>query len=458
MLRIKLFAASDQKDFDKKIIRMRFRIRSLLFLAFLFSASATPAEAQDNRWTGIGPEGAQVRKLAVVPADPATVYAGTSNNGILKSTDGGASWNAVNNGLSSTDILSLALDPADADTLYAGTNEHGLFKSEDGGATWLAINEGLPPNYAISSIAIDPASPSTIYVGTIGDCDFFCEGQVYKSVNGGRSWNVTGINSVGISALAIDPTNPMTLYAAADFNLYKSEDGGGSWTILGETFLNPSPFPFITTIAIDPTNPSTLYIGGVGLTVRPSESRVFKGIFKSTDGGASWKETTAGLTNFNIEDIVIDAATPTTLYGVTETGVFRSGNGGDNWSELNDGLADVFVSDLAIVHSDPATVYAGTFGRGVFAIQPVGPVPAPVLRITGAFVFRKKLWVFGEKFEDDAVILLNGEEQRTRNDAHNPRATLLGKKAGRKIEHGQTVKLQVRNPDGSLSPEFTFSR
>jgi hypothetical protein len=70
-------------------------------------------------------------------------------------------------------------------------------------------------------------------------------------------------------------------------------------------------------------------------------------------------------------------------------------------------------------------------------------------------VARKKLIVVGEIFNPDAVILINGEEQKTRNDGQNPQTTLIGKKAGRKIKPGDRV--QVRNPDGALSQEFTFT-
>src|SRR5262249_35941177 len=84
---------------------------------------------------------------------------------------------------------------------------------------------------------------------------------------------------------------------------------------------------------------------------------------------------------------------------------------------------------------------------------PGGPPPAP--RIIGASVAGKKLMVVGETFGSGAVILINGEEQATRNDGQNPQTTLIAKKAGKKIQSGD--KLQVRNPDGVLSEEFPFT-
>jgi hypothetical protein len=70
-------------------------------------------------------------------------------------------------------------------------------------------------------------------------------------------------------------------------------------------------------------------------------------------------------------------------------------------------------------------------------------------------VQRKKLFVFGENFDPGAVILLNDEEQQTKHDSQNPETTLIGKKVGKKIKPGD--KLQVRNPNGTLSEEFTFT-
>jgi hypothetical protein len=77
------------------------------------------------------------------------------------------------------------------------------------------------------------------------------------------------------------------------------------------------------------------------------------------------------------------------------------------------------------------------------------------LRISGASVVGKRLFVVGENFDPGAVILLDGEEQKTRNDDQKPKTTLIGKKAGKKIKPGD--KLQVQNPSGTLSDEFTFT-
>ena len=91
----------------------------LVFLSALLSASSVAVvRGQDNRWTGIGPEGVTITALAVDPRSPTTLYAGTRSSGVLKSTDGGGNWTAINNGLTLAPITSLAIDPKTPTTLY----------------------------------------------------------------------------------------------------------------------------------------------------------------------------------------------------------------------------------------------------------------------------------------------------------------------------------------------------
>jgi hypothetical protein len=113
--------------------------------------------------------GARVWALAIDPQTPSTVYAGVSPygsnlSGVLKSTDGGASWTAVNNGLPPRTVArALAIDPEAPLTLYAGT-DGGVFKSTDGGANWSAMNEG-PTNPSVHALVIKPLD---LYAGTYG--------------------------------------------------------------------------------------------------------------------------------------------------------------------------------------------------------------------------------------------------------------------------------------------------
>ena len=107
--------------------------------ASISSASSQENPLSLNRWSSNGPDRAFIRSLAIDPLNPATIYAGTQGRGIFKSTDSGGSWAKCN--LTAADVFSLAIDPKTPTTLYAGGS--GVFKSTDGCASWNAINNGL---------------------------------------------------------------------------------------------------------------------------------------------------------------------------------------------------------------------------------------------------------------------------------------------------------------------------
>ena len=183
--------------------------RALLIpiVVILGPTSAGVAAAQSGTWISNGPEGGTINALAIDPQTPSTLYAGTSGGGVFQSPDGGASWRAINTGLTIPYINALAIDPQTPSTLYTGTNGAGVFQSPDGGASWRAINSGLTDTI-IKALAIDPVSPSALYAGA-------SMGGVFLSTDGGASWSAinTGLTSTYIFALAIDPQTPSTLYA-----------------------------------------------------------------------------------------------------------------------------------------------------------------------------------------------------------------------------------------------------
>ena len=113
-----------------------FAICVLCSLPMAASAQLPAASSNDAALQGGGPPGGNVQALAVDPSTPATLYAVAAGAGIFKSTNGGASWTAVNTGLTSKDVLAVAIDPSTPSTVYAGTESDGLFKSVNGGKTW----------------------------------------------------------------------------------------------------------------------------------------------------------------------------------------------------------------------------------------------------------------------------------------------------------------------------------
>ena len=114
----------------------------------------------------------------------------------------------------------------------------------------------------------------------------------------------------------------------------------------------------INALVVDPATPTTLYAGTGG------------GVLKSINGGGNWSPVNTGLTNAGVTALAIDPATPSTLYAGTENGgVFRSTDGGANWSQVNSGLTASYVKVLTIDPKTPGTLYAGTKGGGVFVIH-----------------------------------------------------------------------------------------
>ena len=117
-------------------------------------------------WSDLSLSDTDVRALAIDPATPATLYAGTNGDGVFKSTDGAGNWSAVNIGLTDTRVYALAIDPGTPAILYAGTGS-GVFKSTNGGGEWCAFSTGLT-NISVYALAIDPETPTILYAGTLG--------------------------------------------------------------------------------------------------------------------------------------------------------------------------------------------------------------------------------------------------------------------------------------------------
>lgn len=161
--------------------------------------------------------------LAIDPSKPSTLYAGTAGGaggGVFKSTDGGANWS--NSGLKGFAVTVLAIDPANPSTLYAVTARErdysapqgflGMFKSTDSGASWLPISNGLAglidAGFRITALLIDPQKSNILYAGSSG-------GGTFRSDDSGAHWGPfnDGLTKLDISALAVAPGSPNTLYA-----------------------------------------------------------------------------------------------------------------------------------------------------------------------------------------------------------------------------------------------------
>jgi photosystem II stability/assembly factor-like uncharacterized protein len=318
-----------------------------IFLSLLLTLPPV-AEGGVNAWTSGGPApgGKYVRALAADPSTSDTLYAGTQFDGVFRSTDAGASWTAVNSGLTDLNVFALAIDPAAPSTLYAGTTGTGVFKSTDGGASWIPASTGLS-TLTVLALAVDPTTPTTVYAGTDG-------GGVFKSVDAGASWTAmnVGLTVATVNTISVDPVTPTTLYAGTtggSGGVFKSTDAAASWSLT-------SPVWTVPCIAIDPQTPSTIYAGRYSL-----------GVSKSLDGGQTWTDMNAGLTTTAVRSLAIDPTTPATLAVATlGGGVFLSQDGGGTWTSFNAGLANLNTLAVVVDPSMPRLLHAGALGSGVF--------------------------------------------------------------------------------------------
>ena len=258
------------------------------------------------KWRELGPfRGGRSTAVAGSAARPGEYYMGTPGGGVFKSLDGGQSWAPITDKYFGGTIGGIAVSPSNPDIVYVGGGEgpirgnvshgEGVWKSIDAGKTWTSL--GLKGTLQISRVRVHPTNPDVVYVAAEGNVWAPTPDRgVYRSRDGGRNWSKVLFrnDSTGVSDLAMDPNNPNVLYAAfwqagrtpwmlvsggAGSGIFKSTDGGDTWK----------------EISRNPGLPAGI-LGNIGLDVSPVNSnRVFAiveadsgGVFRSNDAGATW--------------------------------------------------------------------------------------------------------------------------------------------------------------------------
>lgn len=249
-------------------------------------------------------------------------------------------WRPINEGLEGGLVAALAFDPGDNSIALAGT-PLGTFRSTDGGLTWSASRAGLPRQSTVVELIHHPTMPDRVFAATASN-------GVFRSDDGGITWvpRNTGMEFIGLRSLAVDPNDGDRLIAGTTFAfVYVSEDGGANWQSFEITSVGGGS---VTALAIDPVTPATLYaglitFGGGG-----------EGVFKSTDGGATWSLSSNGLDVggpiLGVADLALDPNSPNVLYaGAGECqGIFRTTDGAQNWTQVNNtSCGDAVVIDPA---------------------------------------------------------------------------------------------------------------
>ncbi len=269
---------------------------------------------KDMKFRHVGPIGNRLTTVAGVPNDPMTYYVGAASGGVWKTKDGGLNWKPIFDSQEVHSIGSISVAPSDPMTIYVGTGEssirsnvsigNGVYKSEDGGDTWKHI--GLKNSGRISRIVVHPKNRNLIYVGALGHAYApQKERGVFKSDNGGQTWkHVLYIdNNTGISDIVMDPDNSRILFAGAwqldlktwrrisggpGSGLFKSEDGGDTWKRLKGNGL-PNKDVGKIALAMTPASPDRLYA-----LIETGDGVPYMG--KETESGELWRSDDNGKT------------------------------------------------------------------------------------------------------------------------------------------------------------------
>jgi photosystem II stability/assembly factor-like uncharacterized protein len=286
------------------------RSRALLALAGSILIGAAPAVAAPGRWVPLGPFGAPVVSLAVTPEAPQVLYAGTTD-GLFKSAGAGTGSTALRFEALPLDhfITAIVVVPSDPPAVLAATDS-GIFRSADGGSTWQEDGGQQVFGVEFQALALDPRDPTIVYAGAGLTGDGGTDSGLFKSTDAGLTFEAAdlSIERTVVSSIAVDPFDSRTVYAAS-----------------------PQPSNLVS-------------------TPQPN------GVFKSTDGGATWQVKNHGLRlpaakdeRFGLQtgviQVAVDPEAAGTLYAVVGYSgeLYRSRDGAESWQPLPAGFAATTV-------------------------------------------------------------------------------------------------------------------
>jgi photosystem II stability/assembly factor-like uncharacterized protein len=264
--------------------------------------------------------------------------------------------------------------PSQPNVFYIGVNNGGVWKTNDFGRTWSPIFDAEPTG-SIGDVVVSPSNPNVLYVGSgegIQRPDLSVGDGIYKSTDAGKTWTNVGLkDGQQIGGLALDPNNENRLFVAVlghpygpnkERGVYRTTDGGKTW----EHVLYIDENTGASQVAIDPKNPNVVYADLWAGRQGPWENGEWdgpeSGLFKSADGGATWKKLTNGLPTpkqgLGRIGFCIAPSDPNRLYATVDAGdlggIYRSDDAGESWRKMNpDGRYWGRGSDFAEVKTDP---------------------------------------------------------------------------------------------------------
>jgi photosystem II stability/assembly factor-like uncharacterized protein len=428
--------------------------------------------------------GFRFTSLMVSPADSDVLYA--TSGLVYKSVNGGAKWQQLG-GLPPGSFTNIQIDPVAPATVFVTATDGGIFKSTDGGANWMAINAGFPQGKGFL-LCIDPRNPATLYAHSAGGTDAFVtrlnadgSGLVFSTYLGGNSGD-------SASAIALDLAGNVYVAGASaslDFPTAEALQNAPHQSAFGVSDA------FITKLSSNGAAVSySTYLGRAdarGLAVSPAGAVYVAGqfTFEGTALVASLAAQRFGTCDLShtrhafvlkITDSSAGGAAPRVL-AVSPTSVSTRGDTeititGDHFMPgavvyiAGMPASDVRVLNATTIKAIAPPLGANSLGLDLAVINPDGQsntlvqalaylLPPIIGRVS---IVGKDLIVTGANFDTGAVILLNGEKQKTTFTDITEQVVLVGKKLGKRIKPGETITLQVQNGSGLVSEPFAFTR
>ncbi|MFZ1783987.1 MAG: hypothetical protein WAU23_02200 [Ferruginibacter sp.] len=340
---------------------MQHLIKANLFALCLLLANTTNAQTfnakyfNSMQWRCIGPHrGGRTVGAVGVPSQPNVFYIGVNNGGVWKTNDFGRTWKPIFDDQPTGSVGDVVVSPSNPDVIYVGSGEglqrpdlsvgDGIYKSTDGGNTW--INTGLKDGQQIGGLAIDPKNENRVFAAVLGHpYGPNTERGVYRTTDGGKNWErvLYKDENTGAIQVTIDPNNSNIVYVdlwagrqgpwengawnGKESGLFKSMDGGTTWKKL--------------TTGLPTTEQG---LGRIGFCIAPSNSNrmyatvdagKYGGIYRSDDAGESWKLANADERLWgrgsDFAEVRVDPKNADIVY-TADVVVWKSTDGGNNWA------------------------------------------------------------------------------------------------------------------------------